>query len=291
MTDRERHEDETLKNCIQEAYGCSDDQLLAELAEIDKTLSESDLPGVEDRIMSRLKARMAEEETSKEIEVNSEADKVSVAQVEESESETTTEVETAPCVEVQEKKVVRIGRKKIALVAVLAAAFVGVLGVSASGGKIYLLKRDEQKVSVVLDSGRNISAVSNLEEAYKEIEKQLGIRALRMNYVPNNAQFESLIIIPNKATLVFTNGEEKIYFIQNQDSKEVSSGINSDRNIVEEKMYNKWLEKDIIIEENRLDDGSIEYAILVYIDDVSYRIIGKFTEEDLVKAVNNLNFK
>ena len=56
-------------------------------------------------------------------------------------------------------------------------------------------------------------------------------------------------------------------------------------------MYNKWLEKDIIIEKNKLDDGSIEYSILVYMDDVSYRIIGKFTEKDLSKIVNNLNFK
>ena len=291
MTDRERHEDETLKNCIQEAYGCSDDQLLAELAEIDKTLSESDLPGVEDRIMSRLKARMAEEETEKEIEVNPEADKVSVAQVEESESETTTEVETAPCVEVQEKKVVRIGKKKIALVAVLVAAFVGVLGVTASGGKSYFLKKYEEELGIVFDNGKSISEVSNLEEAYKEIEDQLGIHVLKMNYMPANTQFENLIIIPNKATLILANGEEKIYFIQTQDSKEISSGINSDRNIAEEKMYNKWLEKDIIIEKNKLDDGSIEYSILVYMDDVSYRIIGKFTEKDLSKIVNNLNFK
>lgn len=290
MTDRERHEDETLKNCIQEAYGCSDDQLLAELAEIDKTLSESDLPGVEDRIMSRLKARMAEEETEKEIEVNPEADKVSVAQVEESESETTTEVETAPCVEVQEKKVVRIGKKKIALVAVLAAAFVGVLGVSASGGKMYFLKRDEQKINVVLDSGNAFRDVGSIEEAYQEAKIELGFEILKMKYIPKNWIFKKLEIASNKAVFVFENGEELVYFIQTQDSREQSVGINSDRKESETSYFNKWLEKEITIEENILEDGKSEYSALVYVNEVSYRIIGKMSKEELEKIVTYLTF-
>lgn len=290
MTDRERHEDETLKNCIQEAYGCSDDQLLAELAEIDKTLSESDLPGVEDRIMSRLKARMAEEETEKEIEVNPEADKVSVAQVEESESETTTEVETAPCVEVQEKKVVRIGKKKIALVAVLAAAFVGVLGVSASGGKIYLLKSREKELGFVLNSGKNISHIDDLENAYQEAEKALGFKILKMGYYPETWEFKELVITDNKAVFVFRNNEDLIYFIQMKDSIEQSLGIESDRDTSEKSFFNKWLQKEIVIEENKLEKGEIEYSALVYVNDVSYRVVGKMSEKELKNIVISLIF-
>lgn len=289
MTDRERHEDETLKNCIQEAYGCSDDQLLAELAEIDKTLSESDLPGVEDRIMSRLKARMAEEETSKEIEVNSEADKVSVAQVEETESAVVTEVETAPCAEVPEKKVVRIGKKKIALVAVLAAAFVGVLGGTTIGGNNYFLKRDEQKQGIVLDSGKNEKATGNLDEAYKEAEKQLGISILKMNYIPKEMLFECVNIVDYSAIFKFSYNNSYVYFIQSKESKEISIGINSDRNEIDMKVYNKWLNQDISIESETLENGEIGYSATVYEKDVSYRIIGKMSEEEIKEILKYLN--
>ena len=290
MTDRERHEDETLKNCIQEAYGCSDDQLLAELAEIDKTLSESDLPGVEDRIMSRLKARMAEEETEKKIEVNPEADKVSVAQVEESESETTTEVETAPCVEVQEKKVVRIGKKKIALVAVLAAAFVGVLGGSAVGGKIYLLKGREKDKGIVLNSGRNIQQYGELKDAYDIVEKELDIPVLKLNYIPAEMKFKDVSITEDGAIFVFEYNENKVYFIQKYRSKETSIGMNSDRNSSGITVENIWISKNIELSENNLDNGNIEFSALLYMEEASYRIIGVFPEEEIMKIVENLNF-
>lgn len=291
MTDRERHEDETLKNCIQEAYGCSDDQLLAELAEIDKTLSESDLPGVEDRIMSRLKARMAEEETEKKIEVNPEADKVSVAQVEESESETTTEVETAPCVEVQEKKVVRIGKKKIALVAVLAAAFVGVLGgTTIIGNNNYFLKSREKELGIVLNSGKNVSVVDNLEEAYQEAEQRLGFEILKMNYIPTNWNFEGISEMSNAVIFVFSDNEEKVYFIQMGNVIETSKGIKSDREVIEERIVNEWLNTEFVIEENVLSDGKIEYSASTYINNISYRIIGKMTREELEKIIIYLSF-
>ena len=61
MTGKERNEDELLKNCIQEAYGYSDEDILAELDEIEASLSDSDFPGAEERIFQKLMMRAAEE--------------------------------------------------------------------------------------------------------------------------------------------------------------------------------------------------------------------------------------
>ena len=62
MTDKERREDDALKNLIQSAYDFSDEQLLADLEEVEATLSDSDFPGIEERMYQRLKERLKKEE-------------------------------------------------------------------------------------------------------------------------------------------------------------------------------------------------------------------------------------
>ena len=57
MTEKEKREDEILKNCIQEAYGLSDEQLLAELEELEATLSDDEFVGAEERIFAKIKER------------------------------------------------------------------------------------------------------------------------------------------------------------------------------------------------------------------------------------------
>ena len=64
MTEKERREDEALKNCIQEAYGLSDEQLLAELDELEASLSDDEFAGAEDRIYARIMQSEAEREES-----------------------------------------------------------------------------------------------------------------------------------------------------------------------------------------------------------------------------------
>ena len=64
VTEKERREDEALKNCIQEAYGLSDEQLLAELDELEASLSDDEFVGAEDRIYAKIMQREAEREES-----------------------------------------------------------------------------------------------------------------------------------------------------------------------------------------------------------------------------------
>ena len=60
MIEKEKRENEALKNCIQEAYGLSDEQLLAELEELEATLSDDEFVGAEERIYNKIKEREAE---------------------------------------------------------------------------------------------------------------------------------------------------------------------------------------------------------------------------------------
>lgn len=272
MTDKERREDDVLKNCIQEAYGISDEQLLAELDEIEATLSDDEFVGVEDRIYEKLMERV-EEETGSESKPKSENSHISLG--------TTVE---------EEKKVVRIGKRKIVVTAILAAAFVGALGVSTIGRNNYFLRKREKETGIVLNSGKNLNKIGDIDDAYREVEEKLGIPALKMNYIPESMNFEELILFDDKAIMVFCYDDERVYFIQGQKQKETSIGINSDRNSDYQKVFNEWIGQELILEENTLENGDVEYSVDINLNDVNYRLVGILPENVILDIISKLNY-
>ena len=82
----------------------------------------------------------------------------------------------------------------------------------------------------------------------------------------------------------------KVYFIQIKGSTEISIGINSDREDNGKSIYNKWLGKDLCIEEEVLDDGKIGYSVVASEKDAYYRIVGKISEEELKKIIEKLSY-
>ena len=73
MADTENREDQKISECLREAFGYSDDQLLKQLDQANETLKDVTFDGAEDRIMKKIMARKAELE--KEREHNREKDK------------------------------------------------------------------------------------------------------------------------------------------------------------------------------------------------------------------------
>lgn len=270
MTEKERREDEALKNCIQEAYGLSDEQLLAELDELEASLSDDEFVGAEDRIYARIMQREAErEERSGSVE----------------ETITSAEIPASNPTPIR-----KISRKKKWLVVGIAAALVVGAGVSTIGGNNSSLIRDGSKESIVLDGGQSIIKTGDLHSAYNEIEERLDIPVLKINDLPNGVVFEQLAIEGDKAILVFSNGTHKMYLIQRQKSVERSMGINSDRKIKEKVVRNNWLSMDIQIEENDLESGFTEYSATIYSEKASYRLVGKMLEEDFCEILMGLSY-
>lgn len=259
MTDKERREDDVLKNCIQEAYGISDEQLLAELDEIEATLSDDEFVGVEDRIYEKI------------------VEKEGI----------TFSHELTPTKTVFTGK---FSKRKKWLIVGLAATFVAGVGINTIGSNNYFLQQRNKPDGIVLNSGQNIIATGELEDAYKEIETAWGVPVLKLNYIPSDVKFEQLEMMNNQATFVFSFGSEKIYCIQTKESREISTGINSDRDIKEEKVFNDWISQDVELKANDLGNGNIEYSALVYVEDISCRIVGKLPKDEMVKIVKRLNF-
>jgi len=267
VTEKEKREDEALKNCIQEAYGLSDEQLLAELEEIEASLSDDEFVGAEERIYNRIKER--------------ENERTSVSSEIAASSETPTSEPTP---------IRKISKKKKWLIVGLAAALAVGAGVTTIGENNYFLKRDESKPSIVLDSGKNVVKVGALEEAYEKVENELGIPVLKLNYIPSGMKFAGLSIANNSAVISFVYKDNVIYLVQEQKTKEISLGIESDRIKNRDIITNEWLSKDIYIEENTISDGRIEYSALIYENEVNYRIIGILPKEEFTNILLKLSY-
>ena len=232
MTEQEKRESEALKNCIQEAYGLSDEQLLAELEELEATLSDDEFVGAEERIYERIMQREMEkgEEASKAFEMPE-------------------ILETPEIPDSNPTPIRKISKKKRWLVVGIAAALVVGASMNTIGDKTYFLREREKEYGTVLNSGQNIVKTGDLQEAYEKIEETLDITALKINNLPDTLRFENLILDDTRAVLVFSNRDHKVYFIQRQESIERSMGINSDRKLTEKFVHNSWLSMDIFIED------------------------------------------
>lgn len=276
MADLEKREDQKIRECLQQAYGYSDEQLLKKMEEAEKSLEDTDFPGAEERIFQKLMERKAAEEEKEEREGKP-------AQMPEPiPSGVSISGGAAPK---------RFGKRKLAISATLAAAFAVLLGITAIGGRSYFLRERKNELNVtIINNNQNKKNISQIEEAYQLIETELGIPALRLDYVPSDLDFRTVIWKETSATIQFYYGENAIILYEGKETDSISVGIESDRN-QNKAVYNKWLDQEIVYRENRLDAGRAEYETLLTIDKNIYYFSGIMPEEEFVKIIKNFLFK
>lgn len=276
MADLEKREDQKIRECLQQAYGYSDEQLLKKMEEAEKSLEDTDFPGAEERIFQKLMERKAAEEEKEE-----RAGKP--AQLPEpAPSGASVSGGAAPK---------RFGKRKLAISAALAAAFAVLLGITAIGGRSYFLRERKNELNVtIINNNQNKKNISQIEEAYQLIESELGIPALRLDYVPSDLDFRTVIWKETSATIQFYYRENVIILYEGKETDSISVGIESDRN-QSKTVYNEWLDQEIIYRENRLDAGRAEYETLLTINKNIYYFSGIMPEEEFIKIIKNFLFK
>lgn len=128
-----------------------------------------------------------------------------------------------------------------------------------------------------------------LEEAYKEIEEKLNIKVLTLAHIPAGMEFEKMVIDDDCAVIQFLYEGKRIYLREKQysESKEVIEVITSDRKSCEP-VYNAWLDETILVEENKLETGLIEYSATIDQDDTLYYLSGVMEKDEFVKMVEGV---
>lgn len=283
MADTENREDQKISECLREAFGYSDDQLLKQLDQANETFKDVNFTGAEDRLMKRFLARKAElekETASQTPTLVPQNESANIQIAEELPKKTVTVISEAEEKKKNEKKVIRFGKKKVLATAALVAVIAGMLGGTAIGRKSYFFRHSE-KISntIVVDNDNNKAEVSKLENAYADIADKYEDATLKLKYYPQNMHYESHQIYKDEAQINFIYGDKTftVYMIKNDESTSVN--FESDRKN-KKTIFNKWLNKDIVYSENVLEDKKTEYEAMIVVNHVVYYIIGTMPESE-----------
>ena len=286
MTDKERQEDEKLKKCLQTAYGATDEQLLKELEEAEASLVASEFPGAEERMFRRFMEMEREEREKENLSEDAVQDNMAVPGM-----DTAGGGMGADGTDKNKKKIRRLGKKKVFLVAALVAVFVGALGVTAVGEKNYFFRGRSRDINdLVFNNDKNKTDISRLEEAYEEVSENLNITVLKLGYIPYDLRLENLVVSQDRAIFQFDYKGDKIYFIQGERNDSASSATKSDRQQDTEIVENEWMNQEVVIKENQLDNGEVEYEAKFSYQGAYYLINGKMDKNEFVEMVKNINY-
>ena len=294
MADTENREDQKISECLREAFGYSDDQLLKQLDQANETFKDVNFTGAEDRLMKRFLARKAElekETASQTPTLVPQNESANIQIAEELPKKTVTVISEAEEKKKNEKKVIRFGKKKVLATAALVAVIAGMLGGTAIGKKSYFFRRlKNSEPAIYMDNDKNKEENSHLEEAYNKIKSDMNIPLLRLNYRPTNMSFEGYTVYNNnEVELTFLYEENIIRPLQIQNKKSTSANMISDRQ-QKNTIYNKWLKKNIEYSSNTVEDGSTEYEAVLLENGGAYYLFGNMPKLEFEKILKNIIF-
>ena len=281
MADTENREDQKISECLREAFGYSDDQLLKQLDQANETFKDVNFTGAEDRLMKRFLARKAElekETASQTPTLVPQNESANIQIAEELPKKTVTVISEAEEKKKNEKKVIRFGKKKVLATAALVAVIAGMLGGTAIGKKSYFFRKSGSAAEISLDNDKNLLKDSKLESIYKEIEEKLDIPILLFGYYPSGMKFDGYDMYEDGVEIRFSYNDKFIYFIQRKKETTSSTRIVSDREN-KKVVINKWINQKIEYSVNSLDDGSQECGAIFPIKNYYYCIYGSIPKK------------
>ncbi len=243
---------------VRKLYGCSDEQLLKELEEAKKNPPPVDFEVYPDeftRIWEDIQAERQESQKGKR------------------------------------GKVRRFSWRRAAAIAVAACLMTGSACLVAWGTKTYFYRERSRggiKGDIVFNNDLAIQEVNGEEEAYEVIEKELGIKPVKLGYIPPGMVFSGLSLVKGEAVVEFEYKGAMLYLSCLNNKRETSVNFKSDAQIYQE-IYNKWFGKDIALRREITESGTIKFEAYFTDQDIVCGLIGELPEEEFINILENLN--
>lgn len=293
MADTENREDQKISECLREAFGYSDDQLLKQLDQANETFKDVNFTGAEDRLMKRFLARKAElekETASQTPTLVPQNESANIQIAEELPKKTVTVISEAEEKKKNEKKVIRFGKKKVLATAALVAVIAGMLGGTAIGKKNYFFRKVEKDFPTVLvNNDKNKRSESKMEVVYETIAKKLDAPVLRMGYYPEEMELSTYSVFETGAEIKFLYKQHIVIYYLFKNEKSSSLNYESDCN-KKYTVYNKWLNQQLEYYVKQYDSGEMECEANILSGNMIYHFSGFIDESDLKKILENLSF-
>ena len=261
--------DNSIDEQLKSAFGYSDEQLLAEFEAAEKELKEHP------ELLKELKAPVDEFEKILDC----------VKEYETSETAETVKTNAKPKRSFRSRKVWKM---------LVAAALVGVLVLSSAlvvcGKRAYKYwRREDGRAGRVIwnNTDENLVKLSKVEDAYKLIEDELEVLVITLDFLPYEMQFIDISLFQNSATLNFVCDDKYIHMIEAENSAENSSGMYTDTDSYMS-VYNAWLDREIYVRKNLLDNGTVEYTAEFGIDSTYYNLSANVSQDVFVEILKGL---
>lgn len=175
---------------------------------------------------------------------------------------------------------------KVAVVAAVLMAMVLGMGMTARARKryTYVVTEKNDGIDILYEKGNTAGQEDILEDAYKKIYTELGIKVLRLTYIPDNMVFEKINISKNRATLFFDYNGKKVYVIQQVRLEGSSFNTTSDRKPYKT-VYNDLFQQRLPIEMNMTENGEKEFHVQIMEQDSYYSVEGIMDENEFEQIV------
>ena len=130
-----------------------------------------------------------------------------------------------------------------------------------------------------------------LEATYDWIAEQLDIPVMMTFYMPEEMYFLELEKHETYAVIKFDYKGKRIFLRQSKllNANTISYVI-SDRKTYHE-VRNDWINKDLKVEENQLENGVIEYSVVINNDVGVYYLAGVMEKEEFDRISENLVYR
>lgn len=173
----------------------------------------------------------------------------------------------------------------------VAAAVLTVGGCFVAMGTKSYFYRDGRRVSngVVYNNDSKVITVRDEEEAYEKVAENLGVKTLKLGYIPEKMYLQDVMLGNGYGKLQYEYAGNKIFFVQAKNKVEASTVHSSDA----KEIYNIWnpgLRIDIeVCQEKGKTKLQMKEAQFAY-NGVYYHLLGKMSQEEFDEMVRKIHF-
>lgn len=160
----------------------------------------------------------------------------------------------------------------------------------AMGTKSYFYRNGRMvKQGIVYNNDSKVITVRDEEEAYEKISEELGVKTLRLGYIPEKMYLQDVMLGNGYGKLQYEYAGNKIFFVQAKNKVEASTVHSSDA----KEIYNIWnpgLRIDIeVCQEKGKTELQMKEAQFAY-NGVYYHLLGKMSQEEFDEMVRKIHF-
>lgn len=160
----------------------------------------------------------------------------------------------------------------------------------AMGTKSYFYRDGRMvKQGIVYNNDSKVITVRDEEEAYEKISEELGMKTLRLGYIPEKMYLQDVMLGNGYGKLQYEYVGNKIFFVQAKNKVEASTVHSSDA----KEIYNIWnpgLRIDIeVCQEKGKTELQMKEAQFAY-NGVYYHLLGKMSQEEFDEMVRKIHF-